>query len=55
MTHAFDKHVYTNRISLQYEVSRNNRIERVAPGRYLEGHVKEPYEISRSITLGARP
>ena len=34
-------------------VSRNNRIKRVAPCRCLDGHVKEPYEMS--MALGARP
>ena len=34
-------------------VSRNNRIKRVAPGRCMDGHVKEPYEMS--MALGARP
>ena len=34
-------------------VSRNNRIKRVAPCRCLDGVVKEPYEMS--MTLGARP
>ena len=30
-----------------------NRIKRVAPCRCLDGHVKEPYEMS--MALGARP
>ena len=34
-------------------VSRNNRLKRVAPCRCLDGHVKEPYEMS--MALGARP
>ena len=33
--------------------SRNNRIERMAPCRCLDGHVKEPYEVS--MALGAQP
>ena len=34
-------------------VSRYNRIKRVAACRCLDGHVKEPYEMS--MALGARP
>ena len=34
-------------------VSQNNRIKRVAPCWCLDGHVKEPYEMS--MALGARP
>ena len=38
---------------LKGAVSRNNRIKRLAPCRCLDGHVKEPYEMS--MALGARP
>ena len=34
-------------------VCRNHRIKRVVPWRCLDGHVKEPYEMS--MALGARP
>ena len=34
-------------------VCRNHRIKRVVPCRCLDGHVKEPYEMS--MALGARP
>ena len=34
-------------------VSQNNHLKRVAPCRCLDGHVKEPYEMS--MALGARP
>ena len=38
---------------LNWAVSRNNRIKKVVPCQWLDGHVKEPYEIS--MALGARP
>ena len=38
---------------LNVTVCRNNRIKRLAPCRCLDGHVKEPSEMSMS--LGARP
>ena len=34
-------------------VCRNHRIKRLVPCRCLDGHVKEPYEMS--MALGARP
>ena len=34
-------------------VCRNHRIKRVVPCRCLDGHIKEPYEMS--MALGARP
>ena len=38
---------------LNGSVSRNNCVKRLAPCRCLDGHVKEPYEMS--MALGARP
>ena len=38
---------------LNEAVSRNNGIKRVAPCRYFDGHIKEPYEMY--MALGARP
>ena len=33
----------------KWAVSRNNRIKRLTPCRCLDGHVKEPYEMSMTL------
>ena len=45
---------YTTRVvkgRLNGSVSRNNRLKRLAPCRFLDGHVDEPYEMSTNGVL----